>query len=59
VVWTRDHREFFRDKPDAIDFRPVGKTFMTEYARFIASKNVKLGSAGQLENIRKMLAQPA
>jgi fructose-bisphosphate aldolase class II len=59
LVWTRVHREFFRDKPDAIDFRPVGKTFMTEYAKFIASKNIKLGSAGELENIRKMLAQPA
>jgi fructose-bisphosphate aldolase, class II len=59
LVWTRVHREFFRDKPDAIDFRPVGKTFMAEYAKFIASKNVKLGSAGQLEEIRKLLAQPA
>ncbi len=59
LVWTRVHREFFRDHPDVIDFRPIGKIFMAEYAKFIASKNVKLGSAGRLEEIRKMLAQPA
>jgi hypothetical protein len=29
---------------------------MTAYADFIAAKNVYLGSAGQLEEIRKMLA---
>jgi fructose-bisphosphate aldolase class II len=31
--------------------RPVGKVFMAEYAKFIADKNVKLGSAGQLEAV--------
>jgi fructose-bisphosphate aldolase class II len=56
LVWTRVHREFFKEKPDAIDFRPVGKIFMAEYAKFIAAKNVKLGSASQLEVIRKILA---
>ncbi len=55
LVWTRVHREFFRDKPEVFDFRPVGKVFMAEYAKFIAGKNEKLGSAGQLEAIRKML----
>jgi hypothetical protein len=28
---------------------------MAEYAKFIADKNEKLGSAGQLEAVRKML----
>ena len=28
---------------------------MTEYANFIAGKNEKLGSAGQLEEVRKLL----
>src|ERR1700691_5511977 len=48
LVWTRVHREFFRDKPGEFDFRPPGKIFMDEYANFIAAKNGKLGSAGQL-----------
>ena len=56
LVWTRVHREYFRDHPENFDLRPVGKVFMDEYARFIAAKNVKLGSAGQLESVRKMLA---
>src|SRR5829696_6464375 len=48
LVWTRAHREFFRDKPAEFDLRPVGKIFMAEYATFIASRNVFLGSAGNL-----------
>jgi fructose-bisphosphate aldolase class II len=52
LVWTRVHREFFRDYPGEFDFRPPGKTFMDEYAKFIAGKNVKLGSAGQLAAVR-------
>src|SRR2546430_9742786 len=27
LVWTRVHREFFRDHPEQFDFRPPGKTF--------------------------------
>ena len=56
LVWTRVHREFFRDKPSEFDFRPVGKTFMDEYAKFIVSRNQLLGSAGQLADLRKSLA---
>ena len=55
LVWTRVHREFFRDKPEVFDFRPVGKIFMDEYAKFIASRNELLGSAGQLEALRASL----
>ncbi len=55
LVWTRVHREFFRDKPSEFDFRPVGKIFMDEYAKFIVSRNVKLGSAGQLDDLRASL----
>lgn len=53
LVWTRVHREFFRDHPEKFDFREPGKIFMQEYANFIAHKNEKLGSAGQLEAVRK------
>jgi fructose-bisphosphate aldolase class II len=55
LVWTRVHREFFRDYPDKIDFRDPGKIFMAEYAKFIAHKNQKLGSAGHLEEVRAAL----
>ena len=57
LVWTRVHREFFRDKPGEFDFRPPGKIFMDEYANFIAAKNARLGSAGQLGDLRKSLGK--
>ena len=57
LVWTRVHREFFRDHPEMFDFRPPGKTFMAEYAKFIARKNVKLGSAGRLPEVSQALAK--
>jgi len=56
LVWTRVHREYFKEHPENFDLRPVGKIFMAEYAKFIADKNVKLGSAGQLEVVRKFIA---
>jgi fructose-bisphosphate aldolase class II len=55
LVWTRVHREFFRDFPDKFDLRDVGKPFMEEYAKMIAHKNAMLGSAGQLEAARQSL----
>jgi fructose-bisphosphate aldolase class II len=55
LVWTRVHREFFRDKPAEFDFRPPGKIFMDEYAKFISSRNDKLGSTGQIPDLRKSL----
>jgi fructose-bisphosphate aldolase class II len=57
LVWTRVHREFFRDNPEQFDLRPVGKIFMSEYAKFIADKNGKLGSAGQLDDARKLVSK--
>jgi fructose-bisphosphate aldolase, class II len=56
LVWTRVHREFFRDYPEKFDFRDPGKVFMAEYGKFIAHKNQKLGSAGRLEQVRTALA---
>lgn len=56
LVWTRVHREYFRDHPEVFDFRPIGKVFMAEYSRFIAGKNEKLGSAGRLDEVRKLLS---
>jgi fructose-bisphosphate aldolase class II len=56
LVWTRVHREYFRDQPEKFDFRGPGKIFMAEYARFIAHKNEKLGSAGRLAELRRALS---
>jgi fructose-bisphosphate aldolase class II len=53
LVWCRVHREHFRDKPSDFDLRPPGKIFMGEYAKFIASRNELLGSAGQLDSARE------
>jgi fructose-bisphosphate aldolase class II len=55
LVWTRVHREYFRDHPDNFDLRPIGKVFMGEYAKFIAHKNEMLGSAGQMAEAKKRL----
>jgi fructose-bisphosphate aldolase class II len=55
LIWTRVHREFFRDKPAEFDFRPPGKIFVEEYAKFIGHKNKMLGSAGELPHVRKEL----
>jgi fructose-bisphosphate aldolase class II len=57
LVWTRVHREFFRDHPEVFDFRPIGKVFMEEYAKFIASRNELLGSAGRLDEVRAALGK--
>lgn len=56
LVWTRVHREFFRDQPEKFDLRDPGKIFMTEYAKFIAHKNEKLGSAGHLDEVRQAVS---
>ena len=43
--------------PSGLIFAPPGKTFVAEYAKFIIRKNEKLGSAGQLPEVRKALAK--
>jgi fructose-bisphosphate aldolase class II len=55
LVWTRVHREFFRDFPEKFDLRDPGKIFMAEYADFIAHKNQKLGSTDRLGEIKELL----
>ncbi len=55
LVWCTIHRESFRDNPENFDLRPPGKLFMPAYAQYIAHKNRKLGSAGQLESVRKTI----
>jgi fructose-bisphosphate aldolase class II len=55
LVWTRVHREHFLEHPENFDMRPPGKIFIAEYAKFIAGKNEKLGSAGRLGEVRAFL----
>ena len=57
LVWTRVHREFFRDKPEKFDLRDVGVPFMDEYAKMIAHKNQVLGSAGHLDEVRAAISK--
>jgi fructose-bisphosphate aldolase class II len=53
LVWTRVHREYFHQTPAKFDLRDPGKVFMAEYAKFIASRNELLGSAGHLADVRE------
>ncbi|MRS02652.1 ketose-bisphosphate aldolase [bacterium] len=57
LVWTRVHREYFLEKPENFDLRPVGKIFMAEYAKFIEQKNEYLGSNKQIDAVRKILSK--
>jgi fructose-bisphosphate aldolase, class II len=57
LVWTRVHREHFRDDPANFDFRKPGEIFVKEYAKFIVHKSEKLGSSGKLPEVRAALAK--
>ena len=55
LVWTRVHREYFRDHPEQFDFRKPGTVFMPAYADFIVDKSHKLLSFGKLPEVREAL----
>ncbi|MCP4164369.1 MAG: class II fructose-bisphosphate aldolase [Chloroflexi bacterium] len=55
LVWTRVHREHFRDYPANFDFRKPGAVLIDEYAEFIVHKSRKLLSYAQLETVRQRL----
>ncbi|MBI4772022.1 MAG: ketose-bisphosphate aldolase [Chloroflexi bacterium] len=57
LVWTRVHREHFRDYPANFDFRKPGESYVKAYADFIAHKSHKLLSAGMLSEVRAGLAR--
>ena len=52
LVWTRVHREFFKEKPEQFDFTIPGIIYMEEYANFVAQKNEIVGSAGQIQSLQ-------
>jgi fructose-bisphosphate aldolase class II len=47
LIWTRVHREFFRDRPDEFDFMLPGRTYVKDFAEFVAKKCRSLGAAGK------------
>lgn len=57
LVWTRVHREYFRDEPAGFDFRKPGTLFVPAYADFIVDKSYKLLSAGTLPMVREALGK--
>lgn len=47
IIWTRVHREFFRDTPELFDPIVPGKTYMDELEKFLIEKFDQLGSTGK------------
>jgi fructose-bisphosphate aldolase, class II len=56
LVWTRVHREFFRDKPEGFDLRKPGDIFVEQFAKMVEERSKVLLSAGQLDAVRAALA---
>ncbi len=52
LVWTRVHRESFRDDPKNFDFRKPGKEYVRAYADFMVNKSKALLSFGTLPQVR-------
>ena len=55
LIWTRVHREYFRDTLNGIDLRDPGKIYMRDYADFIAHKNEVFGSANKVDLVRAVV----
>jgi fructose-bisphosphate aldolase class II len=47
LIWTRVHREFFRDKPAEFDFMAPGRIYIDEYAAFVERKCRSLNATGK------------
>ena len=52
ILWTRVHREFFRDSPDQFDPIVPGKTYMDAYEEFMVQKFELIGANGKAKNFR-------
>ena len=52
ILWTRVHREFFRDSPDQFDPIVPGKTYMDAYEEFMVQKFELFGANGKAKNFR-------
>ena len=56
LVFCLSSRSSIGPCSEVFDLRNPGKIFIAEYAKFIAAKNVYLGSAGQLADVRKLVS---
>ena len=56
LLWTRVHREFFRDHPEAFDPADAGRIYMQELAQLIVNKCRVLGSVDRLAEVRAQLS---
>jgi len=55
LIWTRVHREFFRDHPGEFNFMIPGQIYMSEYASFVERKCEQLGAAGMASEAFRFL----
>lgn len=51
LIWTRVHREFFKNTPEQFDFMQPGKRYIEEYANFVAEKCEILKAAGHANTL--------
>lgn len=56
LIWTRVHREFFRDQPGEFDFMTPGRIYMHDFAEFVAAKCRSLGAAGKASTCGRLLS---
>lgn len=52
LLWTRVHREFFRDSPELFDPVIPGKEYMMAYEDFMLGKFDLLGATGKISDLR-------
>lgn len=55
ILWTRVHRESFRDQPENIDPVVPGKTYIAAYAALIAQKFALFGASNKTLELQQLL----
>ncbi len=53
LIWTRVHREFFRDEPEKFDPVVPGKQYMQALSEFVSQKCSLLGAEGRNRDFRE------
>jgi fructose-bisphosphate aldolase class II len=51
LIWTRVHREFFKNSPDLFDPIIPGKSYMDAYEKFMLEKFDLLKAIGQVSQL--------
>lgn len=52
ILWTRIHREFFKNSPEQFDPIMPGKEYIREYEKFMLQKFDLFGAVGKAEKIK-------